>query len=698
LPELTSDLSTFGLLSTIPGAARALAIQTQPATNAIAGTILNPQPEISAFDQFGSACFLDYTTVVTAAVATGAATLSGTLQQTMIGGVAYFTNLSANNADTITLRFTATNCNGVVSDSIVITPAALAPADHLVFTRQPGTASAGSPFGVQPVIRTQDALGNFTSLGLADHQNVALTLASGNGTILGTTTLDIGTNGGNGTVSFTDLEIDKAGTNFQLTASSAGFASASSTIFTVSPGTLVGLQLLLLGEVAAPATPSGKVGLAIVQTAGTSFNVTINAVDAYWNMIRTVSDTVAIASSDSNATLPGNATLSNGTRIMSVTLKTSGSATITASDISNSAIAGSTSPSVVVNPGAFAKLQILAPGETAARGTATGKTGTPAAQTAGLSFNVAINAVDANWNPISTINDVVGLTCSDANASLPANGALSGGTTTLSVIPRTAGSATVTATDITDVSKTSNTTPAITVAPGPFAKLQLLVPGEIAAPGTATGKTGVPTQQMVGETFSVKVNAVDSNWNKVATATDVISLASSDLSAVLAANSSLVTGTQSLNVIFNTPGSATISASDASDSSKAAAISPAITVAPALYTSATGGEAISADTAGGTFTTLTGPVYTEVTNGNVGLGTIILKAPAGFIFNTASPLPTVLINGPGSKAYRESSMSARQLEPMGCRVHGCALTAISVCAGWPPMRSPDWSDLEGAPL
>jgi len=40
----------------------------------------------------------------------------------------------------------------------------------------------------------------------------------------------------------------------------------------------VGLQLLLLGEVAAPATPSGKVGLAIVQTAGTSFNVTINAV------------------------------------------------------------------------------------------------------------------------------------------------------------------------------------------------------------------------------------------------------------------------------------------------------------------------------------------------------------------------------------------------------------------------------------
>jgi len=76
----------------------------------------------------------------------------------MIGGVAYFTNLSANNADTITLRFTANHCNGVVSDSIVITPAALAPADRLVFTRQPARQAPVLLSGVQPVIRTQDAL------------------------------------------------------------------------------------------------------------------------------------------------------------------------------------------------------------------------------------------------------------------------------------------------------------------------------------------------------------------------------------------------------------------------------------------------------------------------------------------------------------------------------------------------------------
>ena len=75
-----------------------------------------------------------------------------------------------------------------------------------------------------------------------------------------------------------------------------------------------------------------------------------------------------------------------------------------------------TSPATTINAGAFAKLQILLPGETAAPGTATGKTGTPSAQTAGGSFNVTVNAVDANWNVVSS-TDTVGITSTDANAS-----------------------------------------------------------------------------------------------------------------------------------------------------------------------------------------------------------------------------------------------------------------------------------------
>ena len=93
--------------------------------------------------------------------------------------------------------------------------------------------------------------------------------------------------------------------------------------------------------------------------------------------------------------------------------------------------------------------------------------------------------MDANWNLVNTVERYRGITSSDANATLPANAALSGGTQTFSVKFNTAGSRTVTATDITDGSKTANTSPSITVNLGAFAKLQVLMPGETAAPGTS---------------------------------------------------------------------------------------------------------------------------------------------------------------------------------------------------------------------
>src|SRR5207244_324328 len=95
------------------------------------------------------------------------------------------------------------------------------------------------------------------------------------------------------------------------------------------------------------------------------------------------------------------------------------------------ALSGTTSSNVMVSSGAFAKLQLLVPGETAAPGTANGKTGTPLAQTAGTAFNVTVNAVDANWNVVNT-NDMIAISSSDANASLPANTALVGGTKSFS--------------------------------------------------------------------------------------------------------------------------------------------------------------------------------------------------------------------------------------------------------------------------
>lgn len=111
----------------------------------------------------------------------------------------------------------------------------------------------------------------------------------------------------------------------------------------------------------------------------------------------------------------------------------------------------------------FVKLQVLLPGETAAPGTVSGKTGTPDAQTVGVPFSVTINAVDANWNLAVTGGDLIHITSSDTGATLPADAALVGGTVTVSVTLNTTGSATVTATDADDGTKTANTSAPVTV-------------------------------------------------------------------------------------------------------------------------------------------------------------------------------------------------------------------------------------------
>src|SRR5205823_4521356 len=147
--------------------------------------------------------------------------------------------------------------------------------------------------------------------------------------------------------------------------------------------------------------------------------------------------------------------------------KTAGSRTLTATDVTDGSKSANTSPSITVNAGAFVKLQLLAPGETAAPGSATGKTGTPAAQITGTAFNVTVNAVDANWNLVSN-TDTVGITTTDANDTHPANAALTAPTQRSSDLFKTAGTRTITATDITDGSKTANTSPSITANAGAF--------------------------------------------------------------------------------------------------------------------------------------------------------------------------------------------------------------------------------------
>jgi hypothetical protein len=223
--------ATSGNIVVSPSAANRLTIQTQPSPTATAGAAIAPQPVIRIEDQFGNLRSSDNSTVVTAARGAGSGTLQGTTSMTAVAGVVTFTNLSHNVATNITISFTGGSLTGATSDTVAVSPATVS---KLVFATQPGSATAGAPFGVQPALKTQDAFGNDSINGLAANLDVTITLSAGTGPLLGTTTLDIGAYTANGFVSFTDLEIDAAGTNKQLTATSSGLTSATSTVFTVS--------------------------------------------------------------------------------------------------------------------------------------------------------------------------------------------------------------------------------------------------------------------------------------------------------------------------------------------------------------------------------------------------------------------------------------------------------------------------------
>src|SRR5207249_1548750 len=94
------------------------------------------------------------------------------------------------------------------------------------------------------------------------------------------------------------------------------------------------------------------------QGAGNAFNVTVNGVDANWNLVTNATHTVGMISSATNATLPANASLVSGTKSLSITLNSIGSATVTASDISNPSYPSDTSPSITVGGGTPRRLAI----------------------------------------------------------------------------------------------------------------------------------------------------------------------------------------------------------------------------------------------------------------------------------------------------------------------------------------------------
>ena len=105
-------------------------------------------------------------------------------------------------------------------------------ATKLTFTTQPGGGTGGIAWATQPVVTVQDQFGNTVTTSTAP---VALAIGTNpSGGTLTCTTNPLAASAG--VASFTGCKIDKAGTGYTLTASSAGLTGATSTTFNITVG------------------------------------------------------------------------------------------------------------------------------------------------------------------------------------------------------------------------------------------------------------------------------------------------------------------------------------------------------------------------------------------------------------------------------------------------------------------------------
>ncbi|MEO5988583.1 MAG: FlgD immunoglobulin-like domain containing protein [Candidatus Eisenbacteria bacterium] len=370
--------------------------------------------------------------------------VSGTLS----GGFRQF-NIILNTIGTRTLTvsdLTNAGIQGMTSPGIAVIPSAV---DHFVVESIASPQVAGVPVSV--TIRATDASGN-TILGYAAEANLAANTGAGsitpervnfaNGIWAGPMTFK----GAGGAVSFSCTDF------------SAPPHTGSSNGFTVAPGPLAGMQVILPGETPQGGTNDGKNGTPSPQSAGNPFTITVRAVDAYWNLVPGVNDRIALGSTDAFAAMPAETTLSNGQRLIPVRLYRTGAQRIWASDLDLVTLEPDTSSAVMLSGGPFARVLVLAPGESPAPGTQSGRTGTATDQSINYAFTVTLLATDAWWNPVKGVSDVVHLASDDPLATLPADAPLVDGSAQMSRRLARGGYNQILVSDVTQPSKSGSST------------------------------------------------------------------------------------------------------------------------------------------------------------------------------------------------------------------------------------------------
>jgi hypothetical protein len=333
------------------------------------------------------------------------------------------------------------------------------------------------------------------------------------------------------------------------------------------------LLVLLPGETASPGTPSGKTGAPADQTVGVPFNVRVLACDDSYNVVPSITHVVSLSSTDESATLPPNTQLSSGQAELAITMNAAGSFTVTAGDESDPTIQDATSSYVTVMALYGFLFSDIAQKHTYA----------------GVPEDYTLTAVDPTGQTVTGFTGVVRL----KELTSFGNGRIEPEAVTL-VNGVWAGELAMFRADETSInrgnvniyaylesnpSKNGTSDPMI-VHPGPFARVQLVVPGQDPYPGSITGLVGSPATQASGQSFICDVYATDEYWNQVESADDV-RVTSSDPAASTPVTGKMNTGYAQISLYLGTVGSQTLTLTDITNGSITGMTSDPIQVIPA---------------------------------------------------------------------------------------------------------------------
>jgi hypothetical protein len=536
---------TSSNISTTPAPATSLVMQSPSST--VAGNSFNVT--ITAKDAYNNTA-----TGFSGLVAFGTSDGSGVVPSSSLltsGSGTFSTTLKTVGSQTVSAQSGALT---VSSDPISVTPGN---ASQLLLTNVPASTTAGDSFSF--TVTAKDSFNN-TATGYTG--TVAVTSTDSSASLPASAQLT------NGVGSFA-ITLKSSGTK-TVSASDGTLTQTSSPI---SVSAAAASQLLITN------VPSTHV-------AGTPINLTVTAKDVFNNIATGYNGNVSAFSSDTSAILPAAAPLTNGTGVIAITLKKSGTNSVGVED----GTITSSNTNITTSPGAFSVAQSVV---------------TSASETvnSGSQVQVTLTTKDAFGN-----NAPTGL---PSVSNIVFTSSIVGGTGTFSSVSNLG--AGVYRTNFRGVSVGMVTIGARISGSAVANNATVNVES---APATKLVLSSIPTTAVAGNTFNFTVTARDANNNIALGYNGGVTITSSDSQAVLPPTANLLNGTGTFTATLGTVGSRTLTASDGSLSITSSGIN--VTPASASQLVITGQPATSVAGTSFNFTVTARDVFNNVATGYAG--------------------------------------------------------------------------------